>query len=142
VAGADLESVLRGIEEIYADFGEPGPDVDDDSDPIDLRDYGPPLAPADEAEILAVLRTLRRIGTAVRQSSTLPPPPPNATYGALGGAALLMYSDFLRGSGDELPNRLPAFAYLTTLFYLDRAEAERRSREVEALVEAEGFSAS
>jgi hypothetical protein len=141
VAGADLEKLLRGIEAIYADLGDLDLDAEE-AEAIALDDYGPRLDPASEAKIEAVLRTLRRINAAARQSSALPPPPPNATYGALGGAALLMYSDFLSGRGEELPGRLPAFAYLTTLVYMDRAEAERRSREVEALVEAEGFSPS
>lgn len=140
MAGARLEYLLRGIESIYADLGDPEPDGGDELGPIDLGDYGPRLDADDEAEIEAVLRTLRRVGTAARRGSTLPPPPPHAPFAALGGAALLMYSDFLGGRGVELPDRLPAFAYLTTLFYLDRAEAERRSREVEALVEAEAFS--
>lgn len=141
MAGADLESLLRGIEAIYADLGDPGPDVEEEYGSIELSHYGPRLDPTAEAQILAVVRTMRRIGGAARRGSTLAAPPPSALYGTLGGAAMLMYSDFLGGHGDELPGRLPAFAYLTTLIFLDRAEAERRSRQVEALVEAEGFFA-
>jgi hypothetical protein len=141
VAGANLESLLRGIEAIYADLGDPGTDIEEEYASVDLSHYGPPLDPAAEAQILAVLTTLRRIGAAARHGSTLPPPPPSALYGALGGAAMLMYSDFLGGRGDELPGRLAAFAYLTTLIFMDRADAERRGREVEALIEAEGFNA-
>ncbi len=139
MAGADLESLLRGIEAIYADLGEPAAEGRQ-TQAIDPDACLRPLDPASEAQIAAVLRTLGRIADAASQASALPPPPPNALGAALGGAALLMRSDFILGRAAEIPSRLPAFAYLTTLIFLDQAEGQRRSREVEALLEAEGFS--
>jgi hypothetical protein len=140
VAGANLENLLRGIEAIYADLGEPGPG-DDEILPFETDDFEQPLEPAVEAQIAAVLNTLRRIGGAARNASNVPAPPPGVPRAALGGAALLMRSDFLVGRGGQIPDRLAAFAYLTTLIFLGQEEAERRSREVQALVEAEGFAA-
>ena len=129
--------MLRGVEEIFADLGEPGPD--DEPLPFDLDDCGRPLDPDAEDQIEAVLRTLWRIGRAARRNALLSPPP-NALRGAIGGANLLMRSDFLVGRPPRIAERLPAFVYLTTLIFLDRPEAERRSRQVEELVEAEGFA--
>lgn len=136
MAGADLESLLRGVEAIYADLAEPGPD--DEPLPADIDDCGHPLDPEAEAQVEAVLRTLWRIGRAARRNAILVPPT-NALGGALGGANLLMRSDLIVGPAPRIAARLPAFVYLTTLIFLDRPEAERRSLEVEALVEAEGF---
>ncbi len=140
MAGAKIERLLHGIEAIYADLGDLGPGAEE-LPTIEPDDCRHPLGPDAEVEIAAVLRTLRRIGAAARRASTLPEPPPLVPRGALGGAVLLMRSDYLLGHGADIPARLPAFVYVTTLIFLDQDEAGRRCREVEELIEAEGFAA-
>lgn len=140
MAGADLEKLLGGIEGIYADLGEPGRGGEA-LVLLEPEDGGPRLDPDAETQIAAVLGTLRRIGARARHASAPPVASPDVSRAAIGGAALLMRSDFLVGRGEKVPARLPAFTYLTTLIFLGQDEAARRSHEVQALIEAEGFAA-
>ncbi len=130
----ELGRLLARVETVYADHGGAG-----SGSPVHLiaRDCTPGLVAADEELLVAVLETLRRIAAAAERASTLPAPPATALRAALGGAELVMRAELIAGRRDAVPEMLPAFTYIATVPFLDRAEALRRSARVRGIVEDE-----
>jgi hypothetical protein len=99
----------------------------------------PAVNPEEEEMIASVMRMLRAISAVAERNAVLPPPPPNAVYGVLSSAELMMRWECLDGRGAEAPGLLHGFTYLATVFFLDRDLALRKSEQVRALVAAAGF---
>jgi hypothetical protein len=137
-AGEELERTLAGVISIYIE--DPAAEPVPEGDAPATSDLSPPVDERWEEQIDAVLGTLWRLAVALERRSILPPAPASALRGALGGANLVMRSEILAGRGKQIPRLLPSFAFLTTLPFLDYAEALRRSEQVRELIEAEGLS--
>lgn len=99
----------------------------------------PPVNPDEEEMIAAVMRTLRGVVAAAERNAVLSAPPPNAVYGVLSGSELMMRWECMAGRSDQVPGLLHGFAYLSTVYFLDRKEALCRSDAVLALVKAAGY---
>lgn len=138
MSGRELERLLEQVVSIYED--NPGRETPDEGSPEGVSTCSPPVDERWEEVIAAVLRALRRIVAAVEPRSVLPPAPASALRGALGGADLVMRSEVIAGRGDGLLELLPSFAYLTTIAFLDYAEALRGCERVRELLEAEGYT--
>lgn len=135
-AGKELERLLARVVSVYTE-GE----QEEGAIAEEVQTFaGPGLDEEGEELVATVLRALRQISAAAERRATLPPAPPSALRGALGGADLVMRSEILSGRAAEIPNMLPGFVYLATVPFLDYAEALRGSERVREILEGEGYS--
>ena len=136
----NLERLLAEILAVYRPAGTTKKTAgDSDQIPYTGLSAPPHVGPDDERTVAAVVNLLRQIARAAERSSTLPAPPPSTLFAVLASSELIMRWECLAGRSGELPGLLPGFAYLATVFFLDRQEALRRSDEVKALVKRANY---
>jgi hypothetical protein len=121
---------LQMVVELYA--GSEGVDLDvgwaeEMMPPLWGADEG--LLDADDELVVAEVReALLRILTAGRAGTPDPDPPITAIAGLLGGTEMILRSELIVGNGERLPQLIPSFTYLVSLFFLSQKEALRLSR--------------